>query len=208
MFGQFSKVLDIEITFNEHGLKGFGFVTFENGADADRAREKLHGIVVVGHKIEVNSSTAQVMTNKKMVTPYANGWKLSPVAGAVYGPELHAASSFQVDVFLGNDTAMPLSGRGGGINMYIPLIFPGFLYPAAATTAAAFQGAHPRGQRRAVYRAVQAVPPTAILAYSSVVYQDRFYRADLYGGHTAYRYAQTATATATTATAAAYNNGF
>ncbi|ETE62821.1 hypothetical protein L345_11421, partial [Ophiophagus hannah] len=32
---------------------GFGFVTFENSADAERAREKLHGTVVEGRKIEV-----------------------------------------------------------------------------------------------------------------------------------------------------------
>ncbi|XP_066115722.1 RNA binding protein fox-1 homolog 2 isoform X9 [Saccopteryx bilineata] len=168
MFGQFGKILDVEIIFNERGSKGFGFVTFENSADADRAREKLHGTVVEGRKIEVNNATARVMTNKKMVTPYANGWKLSPVVGAVYGPELYAASSFQADVSLGNDAAVPLSGRGG-INTYIPLIslplVPGFPYPTAATTAAAFRGAHLRGRGRTVYGAVRAVPPTAIPAY-------------------------------------------
>ncbi|KFO37521.1 RNA binding protein fox-1 like protein 2 [Fukomys damarensis] len=160
----FGKILDVEIIFNERGSKGFGFVTFENSADADRAREKLHGTVVEGRKIEVNNATARVMTNKKMVTPYANGWKLSPVVGAVYGPELYAASSFQADVSLGNDAAVPLSGRGG-INTYIPLIIPGFPYPTAATTAAAFRGAHLRGRGRTVYGAVRAVPPTAIPAY-------------------------------------------
>ncbi|XP_058164702.1 RNA binding protein fox-1 homolog 2 isoform X25 [Dasypus novemcinctus] len=179
MFGQFGKILDVEIIFNERGSKGFGFVTFENSADADRAREKLHGTVVEGRKIEVNNATARVMTNKKMVTPYANGWKLSPVVGAVYGPELYAASSFQADVSLGNEAAVPLSGRGG-INTYIPLIIPGFPYPAAATTAAAFRGAHLRGRGRTVYGAVRAVPPTAIPAYPGVVYQDGFYGADLY----------------------------
>ncbi|XP_076767662.1 RNA binding protein fox-1 homolog 2 isoform X20 [Arvicanthis niloticus] len=148
MFGQFGKILDVEIIFNERGSK-------------------------------VNNATARVMTNKKMVTPYANGWKLSPVVGAVYGPELYAASSFQADVSLGNETAVPLSGRGG-INTYIPLIIPGFPYPTAATTAAAFRGAHLRGRGRTVYGAVRAVPPTAIPAYPGVVYQDGFYGADLY----------------------------
>ncbi|XP_044297014.1 RNA binding protein fox-1 homolog 2 isoform X2 [Varanus komodoensis] len=251
MFGQFGKILDVEIIFNERGSKGFGFVTFENSADADRAREKLHGTVVEGRKIEVNNATARVMTNKKMVTPYANGWKLSPVVGAVYGPELYAgrtqnqsfcfcqltavvfvcvlnllflynlctffilfktklASSFQADVSLGNDAAVPLSGRGG-INTYIPLIIPGFPYPTAATTAAAFRGAHLRGRGRTVYGAVRAVPPAAIPAYPGVVYQDGFYGADLYGGYAAYRYAQPATATAATAAAAAaaaYSDGY
>lgn len=35
------------------GMQGFGFVTFASSADADRAREKLHGTVVEGRKIEV-----------------------------------------------------------------------------------------------------------------------------------------------------------
>ncbi|XP_030062838.1 RNA binding protein fox-1 homolog 2 isoform X4 [Microcaecilia unicolor] len=174
MFGQFGKILDVEIIFNERGSKGFGFVTFETSADADRAREKLHSTVVEGRKIEVNNATARVMTNKKMVTPYANGWKLSPVMGAVYGPELYAV--------------------------------PGFPYPtaaAAATTAAAFRGAHLRGRGRTVYGAVRAVPPAAIPTYPGVVYQDGFYGAELYGGYAAYRYTQPATATAATAAAAA-----
>ncbi|XP_064904187.1 RNA binding protein fox-1 homolog 2 isoform X20 [Columba livia] len=161
MFGQFGKILDVEIIFNERGSK-------------------------------VNNATARVMTNKKMVTPYAN------------------ASSFQADVSLGNDAAVPLSGRGG-INTYIPLIIPGFPYPTAATTAAAFRGAHLRGRGRTVYGAVRAVPPTAIPAYPGVVYQDGFYGADLYGGYAAYRYAQPATATAATAAAAAaaaYSDGY
>uniref|UniRef100_A0A6I8QW31 RNA binding protein fox-1 homolog 2 n=1 Tax=Xenopus tropicalis TaxID=8364 RepID=A0A6I8QW31_XENTR len=139
MFGQFGKILDVEIIFNERGSKGFGFVTFETSADADRAREKLHSTVVEGRKIEVNNATARVMTNKKSVTPYGNGWKLSPVVGAVYGPELYAV--------------------------------PGFPYPtaaAAATTAAAFRGAHLRGRGRTVYGAVRAVPPTAIPTYPGV----------------------------------------
>ncbi|XP_043849998.1 RNA binding protein fox-1 homolog 1-like [Dromiciops gliroides] len=103
MFGQFGKILDVEIIFNERGSKGFGFITFENSADADRAREKLHGTMVEGRKIEVNNATARIMTNKKTVNPYTNGWKLNPVVGAVYSPEFYAegtsgpdSSSFQL----------------------------------------------------------------------------------------------------------------
>ncbi|XP_069087294.1 RNA binding protein fox-1 homolog 2 isoform X2 [Pleurodeles waltl] len=218
MFGPFGKILDVEIIFNERGSKGFGFVTFETCADADRAREKLHNTVVEGRKIEVNNATARVMTNKKMVTPYANGWKLSPMVGAmgaVYGPELYAASSFQADVSLGSDATMSLPGRGG-IGTYIPLLIPGFPYPTAATTAAtaaaAFRGAHLRGRGRTMYGAVRAMPPTAIQAYPGVVYQDGFYGTELYGGYAAYRYAQPATAataaTAAAAAAAAYSDSY
>uniref|UniRef100_A0A673LP13 RNA binding fox-1 homolog 3b n=1 Tax=Sinocyclocheilus rhinocerous TaxID=307959 RepID=A0A673LP13_9TELE len=94
IFGQFGKILDVEIIFNERGSKGFGFVTFETSADADRAREKLNGTIVEGRKIEVNNATARVMTNKKVVNPYTNSWKLNPVVGAVYGPELYAVTGF------------------------------------------------------------------------------------------------------------------
>nr|XP_056701872.1 RNA binding protein fox-1 homolog 2 isoform X8 [Euleptes europaea] len=149
MFGQFGKILDVEIIFNERGSK-------------------------------VNNATARVMTNKKMVTPYANGWKLSPVVGAVYGPELYAV--------------------------------PGFPYPTAATTAAAFRGAHLRGRGRTVYGAVRAVPPAAIPAYPGIVLQEPIISAKIpQGGYAAYRYAQPATATAATAAAAAaaaYSDGY
>ncbi|XP_063052130.1 RNA binding protein fox-1 homolog 2 isoform X2 [Engraulis encrasicolus] len=174
MFGQFGKILDVEIIFNERGSKGFGFVTFETSVDAERAREKLHGTIVEGRKIEVNNATARVMTNKKMVSPYTNGdalttlpyagWKLSPVVGGMYAPELYAGET----------------------------LVPGFPYPtaaaaaAAATTAASFRGAHLRGRGRPVYGAVRAaVPQPAIPAYPGVVYQDGFYgAADLYRSDT------------------------
>ncbi|KAL4593833.1 hypothetical protein GN956_G26309, partial [Arapaima gigas] len=55
MFGQFGKILDVEIIFNERGSKGFGFVTFESSADAEKARERLHGTVVEGRKIETKA---------------------------------------------------------------------------------------------------------------------------------------------------------
>ncbi|XP_019717929.1 RNA binding protein fox-1 homolog 2 isoform X2 [Hippocampus comes] len=197
MFGQYGKILDVEIIFNERGSKGFGFVTFETSADAERAREKLHGTLVEGRKIEVNNATARVMTNKKMTTPYSNGeglaalpyagWKLSPVMGAMYSPELYTV--------------------------------PGFPYPAAAaaaasTAAATFRGAHLRGRARPVYSAVRAaVPQPAIPTYPGVMaYQDGFYgAADLYGGYAAYRYAQptaVATPAAAAAAAAAYSDSY
>ncbi|XP_007522073.1 RNA binding protein fox-1 homolog 1 isoform X17 [Erinaceus europaeus] len=198
MFGQFGKILDVEIIFNERGSKGFGFVTFENSADADRAREKLHGTVVEGRKIEVNNATARVMTNKKTVNPYTNGWKLNPVVGAVYSPDFYAG------------TVLLCQANQEGSSMYTApssLVYtsamPGFPYPAA-TAAAAYRGAHLRGRGRTVYNTFRAAaPPPPIPAYGGVVYQDGFYGADIYGGYAAYRYAQP-----TPATAAAYSDSY
>ncbi|XP_056266379.1 RNA binding protein fox-1 homolog 2-like isoform X3 [Pseudoliparis swirei] len=207
MFGQYGKILDVEIIFNERGSKGFGFVTFETSVDAERAREKLHGTLVEGRKIEVNNATARVMTNKKMITPYCNGeglaalpyagWKLSPMVGAMYSPELY-------------------TGTSADLSHLLRLSVPGFPYPAAAAAAASFRGAHLRGRARPVYSAIRAaVPQPAIPTYPGVMaYQDGFYgAADLYGGYAAYRYAQpTAVANpavvAAAAAAAAYSDSY
>ncbi|KAM9584531.1 RNA binding protein fox-1 homolog 1 isoform 20-T20 [Trichechus inunguis] len=180
MFGQFGKILDVEIIFNERGSKGFGFVTFESSADADRAREKLHGTVVEGRKIEVNNATARVMTNKKTVNPYTNGTVLLCQANQE-GSSVYSAPS----------------------SLVYTSAMPGFPYPAA-TAAAAYRGAHLRGRGRTVYNTFRAAaPPPPIPAYGGVVYQDGFYGADIYGGYAAYRYAQP-----TPATAAAYSDSY
>ncbi|XP_059754888.1 RNA binding protein fox-1 homolog 1 isoform X7 [Balaenoptera ricei] len=205
MFGQFGKILDVEIIFNERGSKGFGFVTFENSADADRAREKLHGTVVEGRKIEVNNATARVMTNKKTVNPYTNGWKLNPVVGAVYSPEFYADGNPEAQ----RGTVLLCQANQEGSSMYSApssLVYtsamPGFPYPAA-TAAAAYRGAHLRGRGRTVYNTFRAAaPPPPIPAYGGVVYQEPVYGNKLLqGGYAAYRYAQP-----TPATAAAYSD--
>ncbi|XP_065414844.1 RNA binding protein fox-1 homolog 1 isoform X1 [Chrysemys picta bellii] len=199
MFGQFGKILDVEIIFNERGSKGFGFVTFENSADADRAREKLHGTVVEGRKIEVNNATARVMTNKKTVNPYTNGWKLNPVVGAVYSPEFYAG---RVLLCQANQEGSPVYSAPSSL-VYTSTM-PGFPYPAA-TAAAAYRGAHLRGRGRTVYNTFRAAaPPPPIPAYGGVVYQEPVYGNKLpQGGYAAYRYAQPATATA-----AAYSDSY
>uniref|UniRef100_A0A672ZYA1 RNA binding fox-1 homolog 1 n=1 Tax=Sphaeramia orbicularis TaxID=375764 RepID=A0A672ZYA1_9TELE len=129
MFGQFGKILDVEIIFNERGSKGFGFVTFEHSVDADRAREKLHGTVVEGRKIEVNNATARVMTNKKTVNPYANGWKLNPVVSAVYSPEFYAVPGFPYPAASAAAAAAYRGAhlRGRGLSRLIPVPLS-FLY--------------------------------------------------------------------------------
>lgn len=42
--------------------QGFGFVTFANSNDAERARERLHGTVVEGRKIEVGACNTNTIT--------------------------------------------------------------------------------------------------------------------------------------------------
>uniref|UniRef100_A0A915A4M1 RRM domain-containing protein n=2 Tax=Ascarididae TaxID=6250 RepID=A0A915A4M1_PARUN len=56
MFEKYGPVTDVEIIFNERGSKGFGFVTMEKAADAEKARQELHGSSVEGRKIEVSST--------------------------------------------------------------------------------------------------------------------------------------------------------
>ncbi|XP_058013643.1 RNA binding protein fox-1 homolog 1 isoform X3 [Ahaetulla prasina] len=161
MFGQFGKILDVEIIFNERGSK-------------------------------VNNATARVMTNKKTVNPYTNGWKLNPVVGAVYSPEFYAG---RVLLCQANQEGSPMYSAPSSL-VYTSTM-PGFPYPAA-TAAAAYRGAHLRGRGRTVYNTFRAAaPPPPIPAYGGVVYQDGFYGADIYGGYAAYRYAQPTTATAT-----------
>ncbi|TKS68058.1 RNA binding protein fox-1 -like protein 2 [Collichthys lucidus] len=193
MFGQFGKILDVEIIFNERGSKGFGFVTFETSADAERAREKLHGTLVEGRKIEVNNATARVMTNKKMTTPYSNGeglatlpyagWKLSPMVGAMYSPELYTV--------------------------------PGFPYQAAAaaatTAAATFRGAHLRGRARPVYSARLELSPSPESESPQIELTKKADLDELRSGYAAYRYAQpaaVATPAAAAAAAAAYSDSY
>ncbi|VDL69506.1 unnamed protein product [Nippostrongylus brasiliensis] len=69
MFEKFGPVMDVEIIFNERGSKGFGFVTMEKSADAEKARQELHGSMVEGRKVEVNCATARIHTKKAKALP-------------------------------------------------------------------------------------------------------------------------------------------
>lgn len=57
IFQKYGTLLDVEIIFNERGSKGFGFVTFAKGLEADKARDELHGTIVEGRKIEVKEES-------------------------------------------------------------------------------------------------------------------------------------------------------
>uniref|UniRef100_A0A6I8QB91 RNA binding protein fox-1 homolog 1 n=1 Tax=Xenopus tropicalis TaxID=8364 RepID=A0A6I8QB91_XENTR len=205
MFGQFGKILDVEIIFNERGSKGFGFVTFENSADADRAREKLHGTVVEGRKIEVNNATARVMTNKKTLNPYTNGWKLNPVVGAVYSPEFYAVPGFPYPAATAAAAAYRgahLRGRGRTVyNTFRaaapPPPIPAYGGPSPIHLPVCYSNHCPVAKVSDPSNQIAVLMPNWRAAeQKSVVYQDGFYGADIYGGYAAYRYAQPATATA------------
>ncbi|XP_049780850.1 RNA binding protein fox-1 homolog 3-like isoform X4 [Schistocerca cancellata] len=146
MFGQFGPILDVEIIFNERGSKGFGFVTFANSADADRARERLHGTVVEGRKIEVNNATARVQTKKVPAVPNVfltrNG--TVPTLVCVQWPEA-AAALRGVAIQRGRARAT---------------------FPAAAAAAAAAFARHPTP--------LSAAAATALHGYTPSVYYDPF----------------------------------
>ncbi|KAM9783767.1 RNA binding protein fox-1 homolog 3-like isoform 4-T4 [Syngnathus typhle] len=166
MFGQFGKVLDVEIIFNERGSKGFGFVTFETSTDADRAREKLNGTIVEGRKIEVNNATARVMTNKKVANPYTNGWKLNPVVGAVYGPELYAVTGFP---YPATGTAVAYRGshlRGRGRAVYNTFRTAPPPPPIPAYGAVVYQDGFYGAEIYGGYAAYRFAQPTTTAAYS------------------------------------------
>ncbi|XP_065348092.1 RNA binding protein fox-1 homolog 3 isoform X3 [Cloeon dipterum] len=153
MFGQFGQILDVEIIFNERGSKGFGFVTFASSADAERAREKLHGTVVEGRKIEVNNATARVQTKKAPAVPNVFLTRNGSVPSLVclQWPEAHRPE------FTSNDYVAALRGvaiQRGRVRGY----------PAAAAAAAAAAFArHPSPFSAAA---------TALHGYTPGVYYD------------------------------------
>ncbi|AWP19405.1 putative RNA binding protein fox-1 -like 3-like [Scophthalmus maximus] len=166
MFGQFGKILDVEIIFNERGSKGFGFVTFETSTDADRAREKLNGTIVEGRKIEVNNATARVMTNKKVANPYTNGWKLNPVVGAVYGPELYAVTGFPYPATGATVAYRGAHLRGRGRAVYNTFRTAPPPPPIPAYGAVVYQDGFYGAEIYGGYAAYRFAQPTTTAAYS------------------------------------------
>ncbi|XP_050962592.1 RNA binding protein fox-1 homolog 3 isoform X1 [Labeo rohita] len=166
MFGQFGKILDVEIIFNERGSKGFGFVTFETSTDADRAREKLNGTIVEGRKIEVNNATARVMTNKKVVNPYTNSWKLNPVVGAVYGPELYAVTGFPYPAAGGTVAYRGAHLRGRGRAVYNTFRTAPPPPPIPAYGAVVYQDGFYGAEIYGGYAAYRYTQPATATAYS------------------------------------------
>ncbi|CAF0738050.1 unnamed protein product [Adineta ricciae] len=131
MFEQFGEIIDTEIIFNERGSKGFGFVTFACSEDADAAREKFHGAIIEGRKIEVNMATARSQPKPKPVLTNQFGVMLNARQRPTLIPTAQAAGLRAAAAFT-TGLALP-----GGYTIYPDqLTALGGLtaYPIAATT--------------------------------------------------------------------------
>ncbi|KAH9498425.1 RNA binding protein fox-1 2 [Bulinus truncatus] len=201
LLGQFGTILDVEIIFNERGSKGFGFVTFANSGDADRAREKLNGTVVEGRKIEVNNATARVMT-KKVPAPTLSTDTVT--AAALRGVALtrgRAAAAVAARSLSGVYTA---AAAAAGLRHPTPIAAPTAAIPYAAVyqdpflaydaagrgyqlvtsqpyaAAAAAAGAYPAGAARYAFPAAAMATP---VTYTTAASYGREFTAEPYIGH-------------------------
>ncbi|XP_065827013.1 RNA binding protein fox-1 homolog 1-like [Oscarella lobularis] len=90
LFEPYGHVAEAEIIFNERGSKGFGFVTFDSGEEADVAKFKVHGSVIDGRKIEVNEATPRTAPKKpKPYPPPAGSMPPGPYRGYLPPPLPH-----------------------------------------------------------------------------------------------------------------------
>ncbi|XP_058508707.1 RNA binding protein fox-1 homolog 3-like isoform X8 [Solea solea] len=135
MFGQFGKILDVEIIFNERGSK-------------------------------VNNATARVMTNKKVANPYTNGWKLNPVVGAVYGPELYAVAGFPYPATGATVAYRGAHLRGRGRAVYNTFRTAPPPPPIPAYGAVVYQDGFYGAEIYGGYAAYRFAQPTTTAAYS------------------------------------------
>jgi RNA binding protein fox-1 len=141
---EFGQILDVEIIFNERGSKGFGFVTFANSADAERARQRMNGALVEGRKIEVNNATARIMS-KKTNNTHLNSNEGPPMKMIVMSPQVQMATLPAANS-LGQAAHLQLPGpthhHPGGIQLPTAPVSSGVpystatLYPGHYLTAA------------------------------------------------------------------------
>ncbi|CAF1456438.1 unnamed protein product, partial [Adineta steineri] len=149
MFEQFGEIVDTEIIFNERGSKGFGFVTFASSDNADTAREKLHGAVVEGRKIEVNMATARSQPKPKPIVANPFGLVMNTrqrptliqatrAATAFTGLTLPGGYTIYPDQLaaLGGLTAYPIATQPQGGIRYITTSAPHGLTAAGQPTGA------------------------------------------------------------------------
>lgn len=139
MFGQFGPILDVEIIFNERGSKGFGFVTMHNSADAERARERLHGTVVEGRKIEVNNATARVQSKKIAAVPNVCVQWPADAAAALRGVAIQqsrARAAFPTRTLARFPTPMSSATAANTLHGYAPMYYDPYNAMIAAAAAA------------------------------------------------------------------------
>lgn len=82
MFEKFGKVTEVEIIFNDRGSKGFGFVSYADKDDADRAKREINHTKIDGRMIEVNDATAR---NKSKRGPASTPQVMMGLPGALPG---------------------------------------------------------------------------------------------------------------------------
>ncbi|VBB33723.1 unnamed protein product [Acanthocheilonema viteae] len=115
MFEKYGPVTDVEIIFNERGSKGFGFVTMEKSADAEKARQELHGSSVEGRKIECLFSRAALVAPAHVLSSYAESFygmvDASLAVAALQGAALQQAAAANRALYLRNPLAQALAVR-------------------------------------------------------------------------------------------------
>ncbi|XP_044901230.1 RNA binding protein fox-1 homolog 3 isoform X4 [Acinonyx jubatus] len=180
MFGQFGKILDVEIIFNERGSK-------VNNATA---------------RVMTNKKTANPYTNGWKLNPVVGavyGPEFYAVTGFPYpttgtavayrGAHLRGRGRAVYNTFRAAPPPPPIPTYGAALEQTLvkmPVPWAG-LAPCPLPPQ---QTPEP------------ACPPLSCPFASRVVYQDGFYGAEIYGGYAAYRYAQPAAA------AAAYSDSY
>ncbi|KAK7791633.1 hypothetical protein R5R35_012805 [Gryllus longicercus] len=166
MFGQFGPILDVEIIFNERGSKGFGFVTFANSADADRARERLHGTVVEGRKIEVNNATARVQTKKPPTVPNAAAALRGVAIQRGRARATYPAAAAAAAAFARHPT--PLTAAAAtALHGYTPVYYDPFLAAHAATADPNYRLQAGNAANEASYAAAASYTAVAARAYGA-----------------------------------------
>ncbi|CAL1272458.1 unnamed protein product [Larinioides sclopetarius] len=192
LFGQYGPILDVEIIFNERGSKGFGFVTFANSLDADRARDQLNGTVVEGRKIEVNNATARVQTKKLPTIPNGKAKTTIDEMAALRGVALQrgrARGAFAT-AFARHPSPLTAAAAATALHGYTPLMLHRGVYqdpflayagaeryqlPASYAASAAYTAAAARSyaaaaaaaQPVASYTAVAGLPCTEVVTADS-----------------------------------------
>ncbi|XP_071033784.1 RNA binding protein fox-1 homolog 1-like isoform X2 [Parasteatoda tepidariorum] len=200
LFGQYGPILDVEIIFNERGSKGFGFVTFANSLDADRARDHLNGTVVEGRKIEVNNATARIQTKKLPTIPNGKTKTTIDEMAALRGVAIQrgrARGAFAT-AFTRHPSPLTAAAAATALHSYTPLMLHRGVYqdpflayagaeryqlPASYAASAAYTAAAARSYAAAAAAAQPVASYAAVAGSPSLYYSYGREYADPYLGH-------------------------